>query len=75
MKVVWWIEFIGKAQDGVFEGQEGARVHVELEVKVNRTTTPVFGVQVNFPRLAKGVGLDEVSLVVNMKSVGYSVVF
>jgi hypothetical protein len=44
-------------------------------VNINRTATGRLGVEVNLPRLAEGVGLDKVSLVVNMKAMVYGVVF
>jgi hypothetical protein len=44
-------------------------------VYIDGTTAGRLGVQINFPRLTEGVGLDKVSLVVNMKAMIYGVVF
>ena len=44
-------------------------------MEINRSAAAVFGVKVDFPRLAQRVGLDEVTLVVHVKSVGHRVVF
>jgi len=43
--------------------------------EIDRTAAPVLGVQVDFPRLAQRVRLDEMTLVVDVKAVGNCVVF
>ena len=74
VELVGRVDVVGQAQDGVFEGEQGARVDVELDVQVDRSAAAVFGVQVDLPGLAQRVGLDEVTLVVHVKAVGDRVV-
>ncbi len=68
------VDVVGQAHYGVLEGEQGARIDVELDVQVDRTTAAVLGVQVDLPGLAQGVGLDEVALVVDVEAVGDRVV-
>ncbi len=60
---------LGEVEHGILEGEKDARVYLERQMEVERTTASLLGVQVHLPRLAKRVGLDEVPLVVNVKSV------
>ena len=69
MELVGWLLVLGEEDDGVLEGEEDAGVDVEGEVQVERAAAPLLGVQVDLPDLAQGVGLDEVPLVVHVKSV------
>ena len=62
------LDVFGEVDDGVLEGQQDARVHLEGEMEVERAAAAVFGVQVDLPRLAQGVRLDEMTLVVHVKS-------
>jgi hypothetical protein len=52
----------------VFEPKHGSRVDIEREMEVDRARTGLFWVEVDFPELAKRVGLDEVSFVVDVKA-------
>jgi hypothetical protein len=58
----------GQPEHGVLERQQGSRVDLESEVKIERTAAAVFGVELHLPDLAKRVGLDEVPLVVHVES-------
>jgi len=74
MKLVRWIDLIRKAQHRVLEGEERSGVDVELDVQVDGSATAVLGMQVDFPRLAKRVRLDKVTLVMDVKSVRHRMV-
>ena len=61
---------LGEQDDGVLEGKEDARVHVECgESQAEGPPAPLLGMQVDLPDLAQRVGLDEVPLVVHMEPV------
>jgi hypothetical protein len=53
----------------VLERQQHARVDLEGEVEVDRAVAGLLRVQVDLPRLAEGVGLDVVALVMDVKAV------
>lgn len=53
----------------VLEADHDPRVDLESEVQIERPTARVLGVQVDLPRLAHRVGLDEVAFVVHMERV------
>ena len=69
------VELVGRvlvlrqSEDGVLEGEEGARVDLEGEVEVERAAAAVLGVELHLPHLTEGVRLDEVPLVVHVESV------
>jgi myo-inositol-1(or 4)-monophosphatase len=67
--LVGWLGVLGQVDHGILERKQGARVHFEGEVQVERAAASLFGVQVDLPGLAQGVGLDEVAFVVDMESV------
>ena len=69
VELVGRLLLLGEQHDGVLEGEQDAGVDVEGEVQVERAAAPLLGVQVDLPDLAQGVGLDEVPLVVHVKSV------
>ena len=75
MELIGWVDIVGQSKDGVFEGQQRSWIDVEFDVQIDRSTTSVFGVQIDFPRLAQRVRLDEVSFVVHMEPMRHSVVF
>ena len=75
VKLVGRIDLVGKSQYCVFEGEQRARIDVEFDVQIDRSAASVLGVKVNFPRLAQGVCLDEVALVVDVKAVSHRMVF
>jgi hypothetical protein len=58
---------VGQAEDSVLEGEQGPGVYLQAQVEIERAATTVFGVQLYFPYLAEGVGLDEMTLIVNME--------
>ena len=60
---------VGEADEGVLEAEQDTRVDLEREVEVDRAFAPFFGVQVDLPRLAQRVRLDEMTLVVHVESV------
>ncbi len=74
MEFVRRIHFVWEPEHGVFEGQQRSRIDVELNVKVNRTPTPVFRMKIHLPGLTQGIGLDEVTFIVNVESVSNRVV-
>ena len=53
----------------VLETEKCSRIHFEGQVEVDRTVTSFFGVQVHFPHLPQGVGLHEMTLVVDVEPV------
>ena len=53
MKLVRWIDLVRKSQDGVFEGEQRARVDVEFDVQIDGTAAAVLGMEVDLPRLAQ----------------------
>ena len=56
-------------EDLVLEGQQHPRIDLEREVQVERAAAGLLGVEVDLPRLAERVGLDEVPLVVHVEPV------
>ena len=69
MVLVGGVDIVGQAHYRVLEGEQRPWVDVELDVQVDRATAAVLGVQVDLPRLAQRVGLDEVALVVDVETV------
>jgi hypothetical protein len=69
VELVRRVGVVGEAHDRVFEGEQGARIHVEFDVKVDGPPAAIFRVQVNLPGLAQGVGLYEVAFIVHVESV------
>jgi hypothetical protein len=67
MKLIGRLGIVGKIHDGVLEGKKSPRIHLESQVEVQRTSTSFFGMKIHLPGLAKGVGLHEVPLVVNVE--------
>ena len=53
----------------VLEAEQHPRVDLEREVEVDRALAPLLGVEVDLPRLAQRVALDEVALVVHVETV------
>ena len=75
MKLVRWIDLVRESQDGVFEGEQCARIDVEFDVQVDGTAAAVLGMKVDLPRLAQGICLDEVTFVVDVETVRHRMVF
>ena len=65
---------LGQFQHLILEGEHGARVDLDRQVELDGTAARLLGVQVHLPRLAHGVGLDEVPLVVDVEAVVRGVV-
>jgi len=65
----------GQRDDGVFEVEQGARVDLERNVEVDRAATALLWVEVDLPELTERIGLDEMSLVVDVKTVINGVIF
>jgi hypothetical protein len=59
---------VGESEDGILERKQRAGVYFQAEVQVERATTTVLGMELDFPYLAEGVRLDEMTLVVNMET-------
>ena len=60
---------VGQLDHLVLERQQRAGVDLEREVQVERAAAGLLGVEVDLPRLAQRVGLDEVALVVHVEPV------
>jgi myo-inositol-1(or 4)-monophosphatase len=66
---------LGQPEDRVLEGEQGAGIDLEREVKVQRTATALLGMELDLPHLSEGVGLDEVPFVVDVEPMVDGVVF
>ena len=62
-------DVLGQVDDGVLERQQRPRIDLEGQVEVERPSAALLGVQVDLPRLAQRVGLDEMALVVDVEAV------
>jgi hypothetical protein len=60
---------VAEVRDQVFEGEYDAWLDLECEVEIERAAARLLGMHVDLPRLAHGVGLDEVALVVDVEAV------
>ena len=60
---------VGLLEHPVLEAEQHPGVDLERQVKVERAAAGVLGVQVDLPRLAQRVRLDEVALVVHVEGV------
>lgn len=60
---------VGESDHGILEGEQRARVDVEGEVQVERAVARLLGVQLDLPRLAQRVCLDEMALFVDVEPV------
>ena len=67
--VVRRVVVLGQPGDDVLERQQDPGVDLEREVQVERAAARLLGVQVDLPRLAQRVRLDEVPLVVDVEPV------
>ena len=56
-------------EDEILEREQDPGVDLERQVEVERSAARVLGVEVDLPRLAEGVGLDEVAFVVDVEAV------
>jgi hypothetical protein len=74
MELIGWIDLVRETEHRVFEGEQRPRINVEFDVQVDRSATTVLGMQINLPRLAKRVCLDEMTLVVDVESVRHRMV-
>ena len=74
MKLVGRVDFIGKSKNRVLKGEKGSRVDIEFDVQINGSAASVFGVQIDLPRLTQRISLDEMALVMDVKTVGHRVV-
>ncbi len=53
MVLIGWCDLLGEVEDGILEGEQDPRVHLEREVEIERTAATLFGMQVHLPGLAK----------------------
>jgi hypothetical protein len=74
VELVRRVGVLRERHDGVLERQQHARVDLEREVEVQWTAAALLGMQIDLPHLAKGVGLHEVPLVVDVEAVVNGVV-
>lgn len=65
---------VGKFEHLILELDHDSGVDLEGEVKIERSTTRIFGMQIDLPGLAHGVRLDEMPLVVDMERMIDSVI-
>ena len=69
VELVSGVLVVGEPDDRVLETEQHPRVDLEREVEVDRSFAALLGVQVDLPRLAERVALDEVTLVVHVEAV------
>ena len=69
MELVGRVVVVGQLGDDVLEGQQHPRLDFEREVQVERAVAALLGMEVDLPRLAQRVRLDEVALVVHVEAV------
>src|SRR4249919_3067339 len=69
MEGVVGIAFVVERDHGVLEAEQHPRVDLEREVEVDRAFTALLGMEVDLPRLAQRIALDEMTLVVHVKTV------
>ena len=74
MEVVRRIRTFGQVDYGVLEGQQHPGVDFQGQVQVEGPIASLFRVKVDLPRLAQGVGLDEMPLVVDVETMVHGVV-
>ena len=67
--VVFGVALVVERDHRVFEAEQHPRIDLEREVQVDRAFAPLFGMEVDLPRLAQRVALDEVPLVVHVEAV------
>ncbi len=65
---------VGKFEHLVLELDHDSGVDLEGEVKIERSTTRIFGVQIDLPCLTHGIRLDEMPLVMDMERMIDSVI-
>ncbi len=68
-EAVWRVVVLRKVDDEVLEGEQRAGIDLERQVEVEWPSTGFLWVEVDLPRLAEGVRLDEVTLVVHVEAV------
>ena len=56
-------------QEGPFLLPQVCLVNLQCQVEIERPTTSLFWMRIDFPRLVEGVRLDEVALVMDVKAV------
>jgi len=69
MELVWRFLVLGQGVDHVLERQEHPGVDLEGQMQIEGSPAPVLRVQLDLPGLAQAVGLDEMSLVVDVEAV------
>lgn len=60
---------VGQVYDEILEGEDGARVDLQRQVQVERSTARLLGVQIHLPRLSHGVALHEMPFVMHVEAV------
>jgi thiamine biosynthesis lipoprotein ApbE len=69
MEFVCWFDLLREIDDRILERKQGAWIDLERQVEIKRPSATLLGMEVDFPGLAKGVGLDEMALVVHVEAV------
>jgi hypothetical protein len=69
VELVGWLLLFGEEHHGVLEREQDTGVDIQGQVEVQRTAAALLGMEVDLPDLTKGVGLDEVPLVVYVEPV------
>lgn len=60
---------VDEIEDEILEGQQHPGIDLEGEVQIERAAARVLGVEIDLPRLAEGVGLHEMTFVVDVETV------
>ena len=68
MELIGRILVLSESEYGILEREQGAGIDLKGEVKVERASAAILRVELDFPDLTKGVGLNEMALVVNMET-------
>src|SRR5204863_872063 len=73
-ELVRGLSVVGQVGHDIFEAQQDPGVDFQGQVEIEGTVAPLFRVEVDLPRLAERVGLDEVALVVHVEAVIHGVI-
>jgi hypothetical protein len=69
MELVRRLRILSELDHSVLKRQQHPWVDLKGEMEVERSPASLLGVQVDLPRLAQGIRLDEMALVMNVKAV------
>jgi hypothetical protein len=69
VEIIRGLFVLGQPEHGILEREQRPRVDLQGQVEVEGAATAVLGMEFHLPDLAEGVGLDEMPLVVDVKTV------